>query len=135
MARGRGRPRKNGLNDEIAQTMQEAGIDVETESATPAINSAARAEIIREACQTCEEFERQIDGLKAEIKAVIETRIVAGLGMKKRDFGLARKLYALDESDRDGTFDAIRECFAALGVGQQLNWLDAVGGEDAARAD
>ena len=79
--------------------------------------------------------ERQIDGLKAEIKAVIETRVVAGLGMKKRDFALARKLYALDQSDRDGTFDAIRECFAALGVGGQLNWLDAVEGEDAARAD
>ena len=96
--------------------------------------SAARAEIIREACQTCEEFERQIDGLKAEIKAVIETRIVAGLGMKKKDFALARKLYALDQSDRDGAFDAIRECFAALGVGEQLNWLDAVEEGDGAEA-
>ena len=127
------------LNDEVRQSLEDAGMTVhdigdDDEAPVPA-NSAARAEIIREACQTCEEFERQIDGLKAEIKAVIETRVVAGLGMKKRDFALARKLYALDQSDRDGTFDAIRECFAALGVGGQLNWLDAVGGEDAARAD
>ncbi len=109
------------------------GEDVEFEVAAPPVNSAMRADIIREACATCEDFERQIDGLKAEIKAVIETRVVAGLGMKKRDFALARKLYALDQDDRDGTFDAIRECFAALGVGEQGTLfpaaVDAAGAE------
>jgi hypothetical protein len=44
----------------------------ETESeetgARPALNSEARAEIIREAHETISEYERQIDGLKAEIK-------------------------------------------------------------------
>ena len=119
------------LNGEAPPNEEEGQGD----DASPPANSAARAEIIREACQTCEEFERQIDGLKAEIKAVIETRVVAGLGMKKRDFALARKLYAFDQSERDGTFDAIRECFNALGIGQQVNWLDAVEGQDAARAD
>lgn len=93
-------------------------VDGEDES-PPSVNSAARAGMIREAHETVSEFERQIDGLKAEIKAVIETRVVAGLGMKKRDFALARKLIALDQDDRDGTFDAIRECFAALGIGEQ----------------
>ncbi len=124
------RRQSNGaLNEKVRQDLENAGMTVHmlsdesdedcVDTAPPAANSAARAEMIREACQTCEEFERQIDGLKAEIKAVVETRIVAGLGMKKRDFALARKLYALDQSERDGTFDAIRECFAALGVGEQ----------------
>ena len=95
---------------------------------TPPLNSAARAEIIRDADATVSEYERQIDGIKAEIKAVIETRIVAGLGMKKRDFALARKLVAMDNDECSTLQDVIRETFAALGVGQQLNWLDAVEG-------
>ena len=64
--------------------------------------------------------------LKAEIKAVIETRIVAGLGMKKRDFALARELVAMDNDECSTLQSVIRETFAALGVGQTLNWLDAV---------
>ena len=99
--------------------------------ATPPLNSAARADIIRDADAEIGEYEKQIEGLKAEIKAVVETRIVAGLGMKKRDFALARKLVALDHGERDHLQDSIRECFAALGVGQQLNWLDATEGERA----
>lgn len=98
---------------------------------TPVLNSAARAAIIREAHQEIAEFEKQVAGLKAEIKAIVETRIVAGLGMKKADFALARKLYALDMDDRGALQDTIRECFSALGVGEQLNWLDAVETADA----
>ena len=94
-------------------------------------NSAARAEIIREAHETITEYEKQIGGLKAEIKAVVETRIVAGLGMKKRDFAFARKLVELDHEERDTLQDSIREVFSALGVGMQLNWLDAAEGERA----
>ncbi len=115
----RRRRNEDAMDTAIAHLNGEDHDESDVDTAPPAANSAARAEMIREACQTCEEFERQIDGLKAEIKAVVETRIVVGLGMKKRDFALARKLYALDQSERDGTFDAIRECFAALGVGEQ----------------
>jgi len=97
----------------------------------PPVNSAARTEIIREAVETIGEYERQIQGLKAEIKAVVETRIVAGLGMKKRDFAKARELAAMDQEERNGLQDTIRECFAALGVGMQLNWIDAAEDEHA----
>lgn len=90
-----------------------------------------RAQTIREACVELDEFDRQIAGLKAEVKAIIETRIVAGLGMKKADFALARKLYALDQQDRDDTLDAIRECFAALGLGEQVNFMDVMEREPA----
>lgn len=61
----------------------------------------------------------------AEKKAVIETRIVADLGMKKKHFAAAYKLYQLDQGVRDELQDTIRECFAALGIGMQVNWLDA----------
>ena len=115
MARGR----KRRSEDEPAS--YENGED----EAPPAVNSAARAEIIREAHETIGEYERQIKGIKAEIKAVVETRIVAGLGMKKRDFALARKLIEFDQGERDTLFDTVRECFSALGVGEQLNWVDA----------
>lgn len=98
----------------------------------PPVNSAARAQIIREACEEIGEFDRQIDGLKAEKKAVIETRIVAGLGMKKAHFATAYKLHQMDQSDRDVLQDTIRETFAALGIGMQSNWLDAVDGVSAA---
>lgn len=88
-------------------------------------NSAARASIIREACETIGELERQVDGIKAEIKMVKETRVKGDLGMKIADFNLAYKLYQAGQDERDGLFDTMRECFLALGVGMQLNWLDA----------
>jgi len=95
------------------------------------VNSAARAEIIREAHETISEYERQMKGIKAEIKAVIETRIVAGLGMRKGDFALARKLHDMDQEKRDGLQDTIRETFRALSVGATVNWLDVAEGEGA----
>lgn len=96
------------------------------ETAALAANSAARAVTIREVCESVAEYDRQIDGIKAERKALIETRIVAELNMKKAHFAAAYKLYNMDNDDRDELQDAIRECFSALGVGHQLNWLDAV---------
>lgn len=99
-----------------------------SEEQRPAHNSAARAEIIRETCETVEELDRQIEGIKAERKAVVETRIVAGLGMKTKNFNAAYKLFQMDQGERDELQDTIRECFAALGVGQQINWLDAAEG-------
>ena len=103
------------------------GIDgqpVEETEGRPAHNSAARAEIIREVCEGCEEFDRQIRGIKLERKALIETRIVADLGMKKGHFAAAYKLFQMDQSERDELHDAIREVYRAQGVGFQGNWLD-----------
>ena len=123
------RQRNNGaISDDEAGLADDLD---EVEGPSPALNSAARAGIIREAHATISDFEKQIKGLKAEIKAVVETRIVAGLGMKKRDFAQARALVEMDQEERDSLQDTIRETFAALGVGQQLNWLHAAEGERA----
>jgi hypothetical protein len=123
--------RNNGADDDDGDNIHRDDPDFEEEGPSPALNSAARAEIIREAHLTLSDFEAQIKGLKAEAKAIIETRIVAGLGMKKRDFAHARALIEMDQEERDALQDTIRETFAALGVGQQLNWLDATEGERA----
>lgn len=114
-------PRRRKSEDEAT------GIDgepVEVEEVRPAHNSSARAEIIREVCEGCEEFDRQIAGIKAERKALIETRIVADLGMKKAHFGAAYKLYQMAQDERDELHDAIREVYRAQGIGFQGNWLD-----------
>jgi hypothetical protein len=116
----------NGPDD--SETYSESateGVDYSEGDDPPPLNSAGRADIIREAHETITEYENQIVGLKAEIKAVVETRVVASLGMKKRDFAFARKLLGLDQGERDTLQESIREVFSALGVGMQLNWLDA----------
>lgn len=125
MARGRKR-----RNEDAADAAREHLNGADDDGPSELVNSAARAETICEAHEIISEYERQIKGLKAEIKAVLETRIVAGLGMKKGHFAEARKLLEMDQEDRDSLQDTIRECFAALGVGMQLNWLD-VAGDDA----
>lgn len=101
-------------------------IDGGEAEATRELNSAARAETIRDTFQACAEFDRQIDGLKAERKAVVETNIVAGLGMKKTHFAAAYKLWQAGQQERDELFDVIRECHRALGA-DVLDWADAAG--------
>lgn len=124
--------RRRKTADEAIEDASEHLNGADEEERTPAHNSAARASIIRETCETIEELDRQISGIKAEKKAVIETRIVADLGMKKGHFAAAYKLYQLDQGVRDELQDTIRECFAALGVGMQISWLDAAEGVSAA---
>lgn len=127
MARGRKKMEADQATVEEALRQmdeEEGGLAVHRLEGTASLNSEARAQTIREVCETIAEYDRQIDGIKAERKAVIETRIVADLGMKTKHFTAAYKLYQLGQDERDELQDAIRECFSALGIGQQLNWLD-----------
>lgn len=112
-----------------------ARIETITSGFVPPPNTGARAETVREAITAIDHIERQISDLKADIKAIIETQIVADLGIKKRDFALMRKLYAIDSGERDTLFDAIRECFDALGCGEQLDWLGALDREAPTKKD
>lgn len=85
-----------------------------------------RAEAIRE---TCAELQRLLDeraAITEQMKSLRNTRIKGDLGMKISDFNVAFRLYQLEHEDRDSLLDTLRECFSALGVGDQLNWLDAV---------
>lgn len=119
-----------------ADSMEDAAepLNGEDQEVTEEYRASNRAATIREACETIGELERQVAGLKAEIKVVKETRIKAELNMKVADFNLAYKLYQMEQGERDGLQDVIRECFAALGIGEQLNWVVAAETADAASA-
>lgn len=96
-------------------------------------NAKARAKTIRDAI-SC------IVGLKAQ-RAAIQEQIteakgkVKELGIKMAEFNVALRLYELEREDRDEALDQLRECFDALKIGEQLDFLSAmppVGGEPAA---
>ena len=69
-------------NDDFAE---DAGEQLNGEKPSEEYRASNRAATIREACETIGELERQVAGLKAEIKAVKEPRIKAELNMKVAD--------------------------------------------------
>lgn len=86
-------------------------------------NSAARAETIRSIINTRREIEGRIAELMAERKKN-QGRIKSDLGMKVADFNALYRIAELEHEDRDTFLDTLREGFAALGIGQQGNFLD-----------
>lgn len=92
--------------------------------------SAARKSNRRETIRT---VGAEIAGLKAQRKAINEqiselvNQVVKGdLGWTIKDFDRAYSLAKLEDDKKDKAFDVLREVFDALGVGDQLSWLDAV---------
>jgi hypothetical protein len=118
----RGRKRNMDAMDEAGEHLNGG------EERRPALNSAARAVIIREACETIGELERQVDAIKSEIKMVKETRIKGDLGMKLKSFNLAYKLHQAGRDERDDLADVCRELFSALGTGESVDWVRAAEG-------
>lgn len=55
--------------------------------------------------------------------------------MKIADFAAVYRLYKLEGDDRDAALDAIREGFKALGIGEQLDFVDAMAATPAPAAD
>ena len=92
----------------------------------PQANSALRAETIRKACRQITELEEQRKEIGAAISNVKATLVKGDLGMKLVDFNVALRLYRLEGDDRDEFFDTMKETFKALGVGEQLGFLDAL---------
>lgn len=96
----------------------------DAEDATRLSNSAERAKIIREVAG-------EVIRLKGE-KAAIQEQIteakgrIKSLDIKMSDFNAALRYFELEVEDRDPALDSLRECFKALGVGAQLNFLDAL---------
>jgi uncharacterized protein (UPF0335 family) len=86
---------------------------------------ADRAATIRDTCQRVEKLDEEIKALQADRRGLIKDKIKGDLGMKIADFNIAYRMYQLEQEDRDTMVDTMRECFSALGLGDQLNWLDA----------
>ena len=89
-------------------------------------NSEARAAVIRDVDALLSDLEAHRKALSQKIAAIKADKIKGHLGMKISDFNIARRIARLDEEKRDPTVLAIRECFAALGIGGQLDWIEAL---------
>lgn len=67
-----------------------------------------------------------------EIASVKQRLIKGALGWKLKDWGILKRIYDLEQEDRDQTMAVLREGFAALEIGEQLDWISAIGADDGA---
>jgi hypothetical protein len=101
----------------------------EFEPVSPQHNMQGRAEIIRSTMAELDRIDDTIKELQAAKSTLKNTCIKGSLGMKVTDFNIARRFYKLETDDRDMLQDCLRETFAALNLGEQSNFLDALSGE------
>lgn len=102
-------------------------------------NSARRANTIREVCKRVLSLQEERKAISADINEIMAKEVKGDLEMKISDFKVALRYYALeDPEDRENYLDTIRECFLALGVGEQGDFFSVMedtehgaGGEDA----
>jgi hypothetical protein len=88
-------------------------------------NSAARADLIRAAVRWIAEREGEAKALNAEIRAYKSEHIKGELGFKIADFNAVYRVSQLEVEDRDILLHTVREGFAALGIGQSVDWVAA----------
>ena len=93
----------------------------ETENA----NVGARKDIIVSVMKEVTALEGERKEIGEKIRSLKNTKIKGDLGMKIGDFNIALRLYNLEGNDRDELLDTVRETFEALGVGDQLDWVQA----------
>ena len=91
----------------------------------PLSNSAARARTIRDAVRWIAEHRAEVNALNAEINEYMLKTIKGDLGFKVADFNAIYRVAQLEVEDRDQLLDTVREGFAALGIGQVVDWVDA----------
>jgi len=88
-------------------------------------NSAARADLIREAVRVLAAKERQVQEINANIREYKQKHIKGDLGFKLSDWAAIYRVSQLEVEDRDVLLDTLREGFAALSIGQVVDWVDA----------
>ena len=88
-------------------------------------NSAARAEMIREAVRVLAAKERQVQEINAGIREYKQKHIKGDLGFKLSDWAAIYRVSQLEVEDRDALVETLREGFAALSIGQVVDWVDA----------
>ena len=103
----------------------------EATEAGPGHNSEQRRNTIKSACAEISELEEQRKEIGQQIRTIKQKRVKGDLGMKISDFNAAYRLYLLEGDDRSQFFATLRETFRALGVGDQLNFLDVPEPDDA----
>lgn len=101
------------------------------EIATQRSNSAWRAEEIRKTAKSILGIKAEIKKLNEEKAEILQKVVKGDLGMKIADFNAALRWYALEKpEDRDAYLDTMRECFLALGVGEQSDFFAVMDGSE-----
>ncbi len=88
-------------------------------------NSAARKDQIILVIAELVGLEARRKTLGAEIRELKQTKIKGELGMKIVDFNAAYRLYQLEDDDRRAYLETLQETFQALGIGEQLDWVNS----------
>jgi hypothetical protein len=88
-------------------------------------NSKARRDVIRDIKTKLDDIDSRIAELQEERKRQ-KGRIKSDLGWKVADWNVMARFADLEDDPRDVLFDTLREGFAALGVGGQASFLDAL---------
>jgi hypothetical protein len=86
---------------------------------------ASAAEHIRDAVRWLAEREAELKMLNFEIREYRIKHIKGDLGFKIADWNAIYRVSQLEVEDRDALVDTLREGFAALGIGQIVDWVDA----------
>jgi hypothetical protein len=94
-------------------------------ASAPQSNSAARADLIREAVQQQADFDAALKTLNAEVREFKTKTIKGDLGFKLADWAAVYRVSQLADEDRDTLLETVREGFAALGIGQSVDWVTA----------
>jgi hypothetical protein len=103
----------------VAQSLSSAG------EQNPLSNSAARAGLIRDAARWLAEREAEVKAINADIAEYKSKHIKGDLGFKIADWNAIYRVSQLEIEDRDQLLDTLREGFAALNIGQVVDWVDA----------
>jgi hypothetical protein len=82
-----------------------------------------RAALIQDACRRITNLTEERAGLSQDISDIKNEIVKGKLGMKISDFNAALRLYNLEGDARDDMLSTVQECFDALGVGGQLDWV------------
>lgn len=90
------------------------------------VNADARRDIINNTIREVRAIDGRVKTLQAERREIINTRIKGDLDMKVADFAAVLRLTGLEDENRAKFLDTLRETFVAVGLGGQLNFLDAI---------
>jgi len=110
--------RKLTANDPPKRSGRRSTREMSAETAAPAPTKSNRAELIRGCVAEINRLQAEKDSIGEQIREV-KARVKGELDMKISDFNVALRLAKLENDDRDGMLDTIRECFLALGIGEQ----------------
>ena len=90
------------------------------------MDAQSRAGIIQAAVRFITDKQAEIKTIREELNEYKQKHIKGDLGMKLADFAAVYRVSQLEVEDRDHLLDTLREGFAALGIGEQSDFLGAL---------